>query len=51
MHTDSKRDGMHDFLCTISNQFLIRDGKLFMIYTMKGQDVFTGLKNNVAWAV
>lgn len=51
MHTDSKRDGMHDFLCTISNQFLIRDGKLEMIYTMKGQDLRFGLPQNVAWAI
>lgn len=51
MHTDSKRDGMSDFLCTISNQFFIRDGKLLMNYTMKGQDLIHGLFNNYPWSV
>ncbi|HRT02751.1 MAG TPA: hypothetical protein P5513_02290 [Candidatus Diapherotrites archaeon] len=36
MHTDSKRDGMSDFMCTISNQFFIREDKLHMIYVLKG---------------
>jgi len=50
MHTDSKRDGMSDFLCTISNQFFIRDDKLHMIYNMKGQDLYYGVFHNYPWA-
>jgi len=42
---------MSDFLCTISNQFFIRDGKLLMNYTMKGQDLIHGLFNNYPWSV
>lgn len=50
MHTDSKRDGMSDFLCTISNQFFIRDDKLHMIYNMKGQDGVFGIYHNYPWS-
>lgn len=51
MHTDSKRDGMSDFLCTISNQFFIRNNKLHMIYNMKGQDGVFGIYHNYPWSV
>jgi len=50
MHTDSKRDGMSDFLCTICNQFFIRDDKLCMIYEMKGIDLFYGIFHNYPWS-
>lgn len=50
MHTDSKRDGMSDFLCTISNQFFIRDDKLHMIYNMKGIDLYYGIFHNYPWS-
>lgn len=50
MHTDSKREGMSDFLCTISNQFFIRDNRLHMIYNMKGQDGVFGIYHNYPWA-
>ncbi len=50
MHTDSKRNGMSDFLCTIANQFLIRDGKLNMVYLMKGTDMVYGIFHNYPWS-
>ncbi len=50
MHTDSKRDGMSDFMCTISNQFFIREDKLHMIYVLKGQDLVFGIYHNWPWA-
>jgi thymidylate synthase len=50
MHVDSKRLGMKDFMCTYSQQFLIRDDKLVMLSYMRSNDAVFGYKNDVAWA-
>ena len=50
MHTDFNRDGMNDFMCTFSNTFMIRDGKLISHYVMRSNDAFFGYNNDYAWA-
>ena len=50
MHYEYNKDGMSDFICTISNQFFIRDNKLISIYAMRSNDVIFGYNNDVAWA-
>lgn len=41
--------GTKDFVCTLSNQFFIRDNKLSLIYTMRSNDVHFGLPIDVVW--
>jgi len=50
MHLDYSRDGMNDFMCTYSNAFVIRDGKLISHYLMRSTDAVFGYNNDVAWA-
>lgn len=50
MHTDFNRDGMNDFMCTFSNTFMIRDGKLVSHYVMRSNDAVFGYNNDYAWA-
>jgi thymidylate synthase len=50
MHEDCCRDGMHDFMCTISNQFLIRDNTLWSIYNIRSNDAVFGFFNDFYWA-
>jgi thymidylate synthase len=50
MHTDFNRDGMNDFMCTFSNTFMIRDGKLISHYVMRSNDAVFGYNNDYAWA-
>lgn len=50
MHTDYNKDGMNDFMCTYSNAFYIRDGKLISRYNMRSNDVVFGYCNDYHWA-
>lgn len=50
MHVDYNKDGMNDFMCTYSNTFLVRDGKLVSHYIMRSNDGVFGFNNDVAWA-
>lgn len=50
MHTDYNTDGMNDFICTYSNAFYIRDGKLISHYLMRSNCSVFGFNNDVAWA-
>lgn len=50
MHTDYKRDGMNDFVCTYANQFFIRNNKLISHYIMRSNCAVFGFNNDVAWA-
>lgn len=50
IHYDYNKDGMNDFICTISNHFLIRDNKLISIYHMRSNDFIYGFFNDFAWA-
>jgi len=49
MVVDYNRDGMSDYLCTLSVQVLIRDSKLYYIVTQRSCDFRTGLPNDFAW--
>lgn len=51
MHSDWCRDGMSDFICTNTVQYLIRDGKLHTIVQMRSNDVVFGYRNDYAWQV
>lgn len=50
MHVDFCANGMNDFMCTYSNAFMIRDGKLISHYLMRSNDAVFGYNNDVAWA-
>ena len=49
MHYDSTKQGMSDFCCTSTVQYLYRDGKLNAIVTMRSNDAIFGYNNDVAW--
>lgn len=49
MHDDWCRDGMSDFVCTNTVQYLIRDGKLDIVVQMRSNDVVFGYRNDYAW--
>ena len=51
MHTDYNADGMSDFICTFSNNFLIRNGRLVSHYIMRSNDAVFGYDNDVHWAI
>lgn len=50
MHEDSKRNGMHDFICTYCYNFKIEDNKLYMIVNMRSNDCVFGYDNDYAFA-
>ena len=49
MHSDWDRDGMSDFVCTNTVQYLIRDNTLHTIVQMRSNDVVFGYRNDYAW--
>lgn len=49
MHSDYNRDGMSDFICTNSVQYVIRDKKLHALVQMRSNDVFYGYRNDRYW--
>jgi thymidylate synthase len=51
MQYDFNKDGMSDFMCTNSVQYLIRDDTLYSLVNMRSCDAVTGFKNDRAWAV
>ena len=42
-------DGMSDFICTNSVQYLIRDGRMHAVVQMRSNDVVFGYRNDYAW--
>lgn len=42
-------DGMSDFMCTNTVQYLIRNGELYALVNMRSNDVVYGYKNDYAW--
>ena len=50
MHEDSKRNGMHDFICTYCYNFKIEDNILYMIVNMRSNDCVYGYNNDWAFA-
>lgn len=49
MHADYSRDGMSDFMCTNTVQYLIRQNKMHAVVQMRSNDVVFGYKNDRAW--
>lgn len=49
MHTDYKLNGMSDFICTNTVQYLVRDGKVNALVYMRSNDAIFGYKNDYAW--
>ncbi len=49
MHYDWCEDGMTDFCCTNTVQYLIRDEKLVAMVSMRSNDAVYGYKNDRAW--
>jgi thymidylate synthase len=49
MHEDYNKDGMSDFMCTNSVQYLIRDNKVNALVYMRSNDAVFGYKNDYAW--
>ena len=49
MHFDSTQQGMKDFCCTNTVQYLYRDGLLHAIVSMRSNDAVFGYNNDVAW--
>jgi thymidylate synthase len=49
MQVDYNRDGMSDFMCTNSVQYLIRDGQIHAVVNMRSNDVVFGYRNDFAW--
>lgn len=50
MHEDSKKNGMHDFICTYCYNFKIENDKLYMIVNMRSNDCVYGYNNDYAFA-
>ena len=49
MWNDYNRDGMSDFMCTNTVQYMIRDEQLIAIVQMRSNDVVFGYRNDYAW--
>ena len=49
MWEDYKRDGMSDFMCTNTVQYMIRDDQLVAVVQMRSNDVVFGYRNDYAW--
>ena len=49
MHIDYKLNGMSDFMCTNTVQYLVRDNKLHSLVYMRSNDAVFGFKNDYAW--
>lgn len=49
MHIDYKLNGMSDFMCTNTVQYLIRDNKLHALVYMRSNDAWAGYRNDFAW--
>lgn len=49
IHVDSRVNGMSDFMCTSTVQYLIRDGQLETVVVMRSNDIVHGYRNDRAW--
>lgn len=49
MHGDWNHDGMSDFVCTNTVQYLIRNDRLHAVVQMRSNDVVFGYRNDYAW--
>lgn len=49
MQVDFNRDGMSDFMCTNTVQYLIRGKKIHAMVNMRSNDCWAGFRNDYAW--
>ena len=49
MHYEYNKNGMSDFICTMYNQFFIRNNVLISHYVMRSNDSITGFQNDFYW--
>lgn len=49
MHYDYNRNGMSDFVCTNTVQYLVRHGRLHAIVNMRSNDAIFGFRNDYHW--
>ncbi len=49
IHYDYNIDGMHDFICTNTVSYFIRDGYLHCVVNMRSNDAVFGYKNDRYW--
>ena len=49
MWNDYNKNGMSDFMCTNTVQYLIREEKLISVVQMRSNDVLFGYRNDYAW--
>lgn len=49
MHTEYNRDGMSDFMCTETVQYVIRDNLVHAIVKMRSNDAIHGYKGDYFW--
>lgn len=49
MHKEYNTNGMSDFMCTNTVQYMIRDDKLYAVVQMRSNDAVYGYKNDYAW--
>ena len=49
MQFDYNKDGMSDFMCTNTVQYLIRDKKVHAVVSMRSNDTVFGFRNDYAW--
>lgn len=49
MHYDYNRNGMSDFVCTNTVQYLIRGGRLTAVVNMRSNDAIFGFRNDYHW--
>lgn len=49
MHTDAFDNGRHDFMCTNTVQYMIRDEVLCAVVQMRSNDAWAGYRNDFAW--
>lgn len=49
MQYEYNADGMSDFMCTNTVQYVIRDNKLHALVNMRSNDAWAGFRNDLAW--
>lgn len=49
MHLDAYRNGMQDFVCTNTVQYIIRNSRLHVVVNMRSNDAVFGYRNDYAW--
>ena len=46
---NNKIHANHDMICTIYTSTILRDGKVYLLVHMRSNDIWYGLRNDLAW--